>query len=194
MQTRISESQAVHRNLTCLRVGSRSIVIRLALRFKRHRWRSGTVSASAIPIRCRCARSLWAILLSSTVIYSVWGHDNATLDAMVAPHHGQLRMAGPFHLELVVGLGHTKTGITRVALYVTDHAGIPSAVEKGSAQVVCAAGPDKASVHLRQLAPDAFEGRGLIPASPKIACTVTLLMTDATSWTAEFTPRVRRKE
>jgi hypothetical protein len=57
MQTRISESQAALRNLTCLPVGSKSIVIRLALRFKRRQWRSIIVSASAIHIRYRSARS-----------------------------------------------------------------------------------------------------------------------------------------
>ncbi len=29
-------------------------------------------------------------------------HDDATLDAMQAPHGGQLRMAGAYHIELVL--------------------------------------------------------------------------------------------
>ena len=136
-------------------------------------------------------RAPWAIILCSTAACNLWGHSNAALDAIVAPHHGQLRMAGPFHLELVLGPDQTKTATTRVSLYVTDHSGAPAAIEGASAQVECAAGPDKASVHLRQLAPDAFVGQGMIPSSSQIACTVTLRMADATSWTASFTPRAR---
>lgn len=42
-----------------------------------------------------------AVLLATPA----FAHDDATLDAMAAPHGGQLRMSGAYHLELVLGCG-----------------------------------------------------------------------------------------
>jgi hypothetical protein len=57
-------------------------------------------------------------------------HDDATLDATAAPHGGQLRMAGPYHYELVLTP-------SMVLVYVTDHGGnkLPASGASGSATV-----------------------------------------------------------
>ncbi|TFH08778.1 MAG: hypothetical protein E4H07_07215, partial [Nitrosomonadales bacterium] len=45
----------------------------------------------------------------------VWSHTDDYFDSVDAPHGGQMRMAGPYHLEIV-------TKDKEIALYVTDHA------------------------------------------------------------------------
>ncbi len=56
-------------------------------------------------------------------------HTDEYFDQMRTPHGGQVRMAGPYHLELVV------TG-AEVTLYVNDHADNPIATADGSAKVI----------------------------------------------------------
>lgn len=71
-------------------------------------------------------------------------HDDATLATMKAPHGGQLKVAGEWHLELVQKAGDT-VGASTLTVYVTDHAGtaIASTGFKGTATIL--AGKDKQS-------------------------------------------------
>ena len=44
------------------------------------------------------------LILAAAALFAApaFAHDDATLDAMAAPHGGQLRMSGAWHLELVL--------------------------------------------------------------------------------------------
>ena len=55
-------------------------------------------------------------------------HTEAHFDSIDTPHGGQMRMAGPYHLELVT----QKQGIT---LYVTDHSDKNVSTEGGVGKV-----------------------------------------------------------
>ncbi|MDQ5925401.1 MAG: hypothetical protein QG554_343, partial [Pseudomonadota bacterium] len=83
------------------------------------------------------SRRLWLAGLTLTLgsAFAPWvqAHDNAYLDAQTAPHGGTLRMAGPYHLELVQSADKAHTGQSTVRVYVTDHAGqaIPTRGAKG---------------------------------------------------------------
>ena len=48
-------------------------------------------------------KSMSAVVLFATLIIfqPVWAHTDEALDAMSSPHGGQVRAAGPYHLELV---------------------------------------------------------------------------------------------
>jgi len=59
----------------------------------------------------------------ATGAMSVHAHDDAYLDTQQAPHGGQLRMAGAYHLELVVDKSTPQAADKPVVVYVTDHAG-----------------------------------------------------------------------
>ncbi|NOS81595.1 MAG: hypothetical protein HOP32_08460, partial [Nitrospira sp.] len=61
--------------------------------------------------------SIVAAVLAAPLILlqPVWSHTDESLDAMKAPHGGQVRAAGPYHLELVAKDGE-------LVLHVTDHA------------------------------------------------------------------------
>jgi hypothetical protein len=121
---------------------------------------------------------------------SVVAHDPATLDAMPSPHNGQIRMAGPYHLELVIGLPQTQK-LTPVALYVTDHLGTPSVLRKAVVQVICGTGAAPTLIRLHQKSPDHFEGAGAVSPSFQIECEAVLRTADGNSWAARFTPRQR---
>ena len=100
-------------------------------------------------------------------------HDDATLATLKAPHGGQLRVAGGWHLELVQKNGDA-SGSTALIVYVTDHDGkaTPTSGFKGSGTIL--AGKDKQSITFapdgeNRLKANALYDRG---AKPKIVVTV----------------------
>jgi hypothetical protein len=72
-----------------------------------------------------------------------FAHDDAYLATLKAPNRGQLRMAGPYHYELVAGGASGGT----IVVYVTDHAGTPVPT-KGARGVVQGEGEERRSVEL----------------------------------------------
>lgn len=76
-----------------------------------------------------------------------FAHDDAYLATLKAPHGGELRMAGPYHYELVAGVAESDSSGNAIAVYVTDHAGNPVST-KGARGVVRAAGRKGSSVEL----------------------------------------------
>ena len=83
-------------------------------------------------------------------------HDNATLDAMKAPNGGMLRMAGAYHVELVLQTN-------QASVYVSDHADKALAV-KGSSAELTLLGPARQQVRLQPAGANLL--RGNIPSLP----------------------------
>src|SRR4051812_14979061 len=100
-------------------------------------------------------QALFAGLVSAPLIAvgTAMAHDSAKLDSMKSPHGGQLRMAGPYHLELV-------PQANELLVYVTDHAGtkVPTRGVSGTATIVDAAG--KVSILLKEARENVVRGRG----------------------------------
>ena len=49
-----------------------------------------------------------AVLLATLILFQpVWAHTDESLDAMSSPHGGQVRAAGPYHLELHLNTART---------------------------------------------------------------------------------------
>ncbi len=108
-------------------------------------------------------------------------HDDATLDTHPTPHGGQVRMAGPFHLELVAGNGE-------LTVYVTDHGDkhVPTQGASGTATVL--AGKDKASVPLVPAGGNLLKGKGKFTRMPGMKVVVSLTLPGQTPQVARFTP------
>lgn len=70
------------------------------------------------------------LLLSALAAISrhAYAHSDDYLDSLPAPHGGQIRMAGPLHLELVIAE-------RAVEVFVTDHAGTPRPTAGGKASL-----------------------------------------------------------
>lgn len=74
-------------------------------------------------------RTRLTILLLAALSPGVYAHSDEYFDSRPAPHGGQVRMAGPVHLELVVRSDE-------VTVYMTDHADNPVGTDNGSAKVI----------------------------------------------------------
>jgi len=124
-------------------------------------------------------RSPLAALLAVSLSLPVLAHDDATLDAMATPHGGQMRMAGPYHYELVTAPGELR-------VYLTDHGDqpVPSKGVSGNAVVLSGA---KATVPLVPAGDNLLQGRGDFAVAPDMKVVVSLAFPDGSTWQARFT-------
>jgi len=99
-------------------------------------------------------RLAFAILLLGFWSAPVRAHSDEYFAMHPTPHGGQMRMAGPYHLELLV----SKDVLT---LYVTDHSGNNVDTTGGSAKVIITSGKKKRYVVILSAAGDnALRGGG----------------------------------
>lgn len=116
-------------------------------------------------------------------------HDDAYLDGVAAPHGGQLRMAGPYHYELVLAKDGTDVKEHPVLVYVTDHAGqaVPTAEASGTATILS----DKTKV-VATLAPagdNRMQGSAQYAVTPGMKVVVTVALSGREPEQARFTPK-----
>src|SRR3954453_16611134 len=89
------------------------------------------------PLRMRLLAFVVALIaLESTV---AWAHSDEYFATHATAHGDQMRMAGPYHLELVARND-------QITLYVTDHGGNAVDTAGGSAKVILTAGKKKRCV------------------------------------------------
>lgn len=115
-------------------------------------------------------------------------HDDATLDKVQAPNGGQLRMAGPYHFELVVAKPGTTAQEKPIAVYLTDHADkkLPTAGTSGSATIL--AGGQKTTIALSPAGDNKLAGKGSYAATPDMKVVVSITFADKRTEQARFTP------
>jgi hypothetical protein len=82
-----------------------------------------------------------------------FAHADETLNENLGPHRGQMRMAGPYHLELVAG----KDELT---LYVSDHANVPLESAGGSAKAILTSGKKRYVIVLMPAGENVLQGSG----------------------------------
>ena len=80
-------------------------------------------------------------------------HSDQHFDSMQTPHGGQIRMAGPYHFELVMGP-------SEVSVYVTDHGDQPIETGGGSAKVIITSGKKRYVVVLVPAGDNLLKGSG----------------------------------
>jgi len=98
--------------------------------------------------------SLAVLLILGALAFRVHAHSDEYFDQRSTPHGGQVRMAGPVHLELVVV--HQQ-----VTLYVTDHADNLVRTANGSAKVIIRSGKKNRYVLvLRSAGENVLQGSG----------------------------------
>jgi hypothetical protein len=111
-----------------------------------------------------------------------WAHSDAYFDQTAAPHGGQVRMAGPYHLELVMG----KNDVT---LYLTDHSDQPVDATGGSGKAIITTGKKKRyTVVLEHAEGNMLKGSGEFTASPSSIVTVIVKLPDQEPQRAQFKP------
>ncbi|MFZ1574093.1 MAG: hypothetical protein WAT36_02375 [Chromatiaceae bacterium] len=115
-------------------------------------------------------------------------HDDAYLDTVAAPNGGQVRMAGPYHYELVLAKEGGESQERPILVYVTDHAGqaISTAGASGTATLLSSQGKVTAT-----LAPDGdnrMKGAAAYAATPGMKTVVGIALAGKGSEQARFTP------
>lgn len=131
----------------------------------------------------RLAALAAAVLMSAPAL----AHDDATLDATAAPHGGQLRMAGAYHLELVLARDARGGRPAPVKVYLTDHGGKPVAPTGVSGNVVLLAPAGKLMVPLAP-AGGGLAGTAAYAADPATKAVVSLRFADGRTESARFEP------
>jgi hypothetical protein len=117
-------------------------------------------------------------------------HDNAYLDTVTTPNGGQLRMAGPYHFELVLAKDGGEAKERPILVYVTDHAGqaVSTAGASGTATLLSSQGKVTAS-----LAPDGdncMKGAAPYAATPGMKAVVSITPAGQGPEQARFTPNL----
>ena len=121
-------------------------------------------------------------------------HDDAYLDTQKAPNGGQLRMAGPYHYELVLAKDAGEVKENPVVVYVTDHAGqrIPTAGAAGTATIL--AGKLKAAATLKPDGDNRMKGVAKYASTPDTKAVVSITLAGKQPEQARFTPLAVAKD
>jgi hypothetical protein len=129
--------------------------------------------------------SIIAAVLAAPLILlqPVWAHTDESLDAMLSPHGGQVRAAGPYHLELVAKDGE-------LVLHVTDHAGqeIKTDGGEGKANIQQDKAGSKITVKLEPSSQNMFTGRGEFRINPETVIVIFVKLPEQDAYGARFTP------
>ena len=111
------------------------------------------------------------------------GHTDEYLDSINAPNGGQMRMAGPYHLELI-------TREKEILLHVTDHADKKISTGGGIGKVTFQEGKAKPknSFKLEPGGDNTLKGVGNFSVTPDTVITVFLKLPEHEAQSARFAP------
>jgi hypothetical protein len=115
------------------------------------------------------------------VALPAWAHVDEYFDSVEAPHGGQLRMTGPYHVELVAKEGE-------LTIYVTDHADNKISVGGGLAKATVEAGQTRAQVNLHPVADNVLKGAGAFTLTPETVVIVFIKLPNQDAHSARFMP------
>ncbi len=132
-------------------------------------------------LRCTVVSCLALFPLIGLVSARVFAHSDEYFDRNPSPHGGQVRMAGPYHFELVVGEGE-------LVIYVTDHADQPidTAGANGSARVASKAG--KQEIALTPAGGNVLKASAVVERAADLKVDLTVTMPGKSAQKARFTP------
>lgn len=130
----------------------------------------------------RVATLLISATLAGMSVFAA-AHTEEYFDSVESPHGGQMRMSGPYHLELVAK-------DKEIVLYVMDHANSKLSAEGGSGKATIQTGKDKTrtTVKLEQAGDNIFKGTGDFSISPETVVTVFIELPGQEAYSARFTP------
>jgi hypothetical protein len=130
-------------------------------------------------------KSMATVLISATLAVSLpaGAHTEEYFDSIDAPHGGQMRMAGPYHLELVAKE-------KEIVLYVTDHSDRKISTERGVGKAAFQVGKakPKTSIKLEPAGDNTLKGTGDFSVTPETVVIVFLKLPDQQAQSARFTP------
>jgi hypothetical protein len=128
-------------------------------------------------------KTIAGLVLGMTLTLSlpVGAHTDEYFESVEAPHGGQLRMTGPFHIELVAKDGD-------LTVYVTDHADNAISVDGGLAKANIENGPTRAQMNLHPVGSNILRGSGTFSLTPSTVVVVFLKLPNQDGYAARFMP------
>lgn len=130
-------------------------------------------------------RSIIVAMLAAPLMFfqPVWAHTDASLDAIPSPHGGQVRAAGPYHLELVAKDGE-------LVLHVTDHAWQAMKADGGEGKATIQQGKSgsKITVKLEPSQQNMLTGNGEFQVTPETVIVVFVKLPKQDAYGARFIP------
>ncbi len=108
-------------------------------------------------------------------------HTDEYFESVQAPHGGQLRMTGPYHLELLAKEGE-------LTVYVTDHADNAISVDGGLAKATVETGPTRTQVHLHPVGDNVLKGSGTFSLATNTVVIVFMKLPNQDGYAARFMP------
>jgi hypothetical protein len=131
------------------------------------------------------SKSLATVFITATLAVSLpaAAHTEEYFDSIAAPHGGQMRMAGPYHLELV-------TKDKEIVLYVADHGDKKIGTEGGvgKASIQLGKGKPKSSIKLEPAGDNVLKGTGDFTVTPETTIITFIKLPDQEAQSARFTP------
>jgi hypothetical protein len=130
-------------------------------------------------------KSMATVLISAALVVSLpaSAHTEEHFDAIDTPHGGQMRMAGPYHLELV-------TEEKDIILYVTDHGDNKVSTDGGTGKASFQVGKAKPkdSIKLEPAGDNILKGTGDFKLTPETTIVVFVKLPDQEPQSTRFTP------
>lgn len=121
------------------------------------------------------------------------GHTDEYLATLKAPHDGQLRVAGPYHLELVVARDNIQAAEKPVVVYVTDHGGAAITTVGASGTITLLGGGKKVTAKLQPAGENSLKATVLYASTTDLKAVVSVQMADKSEASARFTPVANEK-
>jgi len=136
-------------------------------------------------------KSMVMVLTSAVLAVSLpaSAHTDEYFDTHSAPHGGQVRMAGSYHLELV-------TKDKELTVYVTDHADAQIKTEGGVGKAAFQVGKakPKTSIKLEPAGNNMMKGTGDFVLTPDTVVVVFVKLPEQEAQSARFTPLKAAKD
>lgn len=128
-------------------------------------------------------KAIAGVVVGATLVWSppAWTHVDEYFDSVEAPHGGQLRMTGPYHVELVAQE-------RELTIYVTDHADNKITTDGGLAKATVETGQTRTQVGLHPVGDNVLKGSGLFTLTPETVVIVFIKLPDQEAHSARFMP------
>lgn len=131
------------------------------------------------------SKSLATVVIAAALAVALpaAAHTEEYFDSVAAPNGGQMRMAGPYHLELV-------TKDKEISLYVADHGDnkINTGGGVGKASIQVGKGNPKSSIKLEPAGDNVLKGTGDFKVTPETTIITFIKLPDQEAQSARFMP------
>lgn len=137
--------------------------------------------------------SMATFLALGLSVGSALAHDDKYFDSIKSPHGGQTRMAGAYHLELVLVDDSKAAKENSVTVYVTDHAGKAISTKGATANLILMQGSNKTQVVLVPEGENRLVGKANYASNTNLKAALSVTMEGKGTEQARFTPFAKPK-